>query len=233
MPLTTQQLLQRQAVRRELRERAAGRPEPRPCVALSRFPGSAAATLGRDVAAALGFGFYGIEIVDRMAREAGLPREIAEAFDEHVRNAIDRYVLDAFREGAFLESDYLRALVHTVRSIGEAGGAVLLGRGAPYILRPERTLRVLVVSPREVRIERLAKSRNVSPEQAERELVREDEERKMFLEHHFRVDPNDPTRYDLAVNTASLSREGACEVVVAAYSARFGSGQSDDRRAAV
>ncbi|MCC6642460.1 MAG: cytidylate kinase-like family protein [Deltaproteobacteria bacterium] len=233
MPLTTQQLLQRQAVRREIRRRAEGRPAPKPCIALSRFPGSNAGTLGHDVAAALGFGFYGIEIVDRMAREVGLPREIAEAYDEHVRNTIDRYVLDAFREGTFLESDYLRALVHTVRSIGEAGSAVLLGRGAPYILRPERTLSVLVVAPREVRVQRVAKERSVDLAEAERQVVREDDERRQFLMHHFRVDPDDPTRYDLAVNTGSLSREAACEVVRAAYAARFGPERSDDQRAAV
>lgn len=222
MPLDVQQLLQRQAVRRDLRRRAEDQPGRRPCVALSRFPGSAAATLGSDVASRLGFAFYGIEIVDRMARDEGLPRSIAAAFDEHVRSAIDRFVVDAFREGAFLESDYLRALVRTVRSIGEAGGAVLLGRGAPYILPPDRTLRVLVVAPRALRIERLAKARGLAADEAERELVREDDERRRFLEHHFRVDPDDPTRYDLAVNTGSLSREAACELVLAACFARFG-----------
>lgn len=233
MPLTAQQLLQRQAMRRELRERAAERQGPRPCIALSRFPGSGGARLGHDVAETLGFDFYGIEIVDRMAREAGLPREIAQAYDEHVRSAIDRYVLDAFREGTFLESDYLRALLHTVRSIGEAGGAVLLGRGAPYILRPEHTLRVLVVAPFEARVARRAKERGLSEPEAERQLRRDDAERRQFLAHHFRVDPDDPTRYDLTVNTAGLTRQAACELVAAAATARFGPTLSDDRRAAV
>jgi cytidylate kinase len=141
--------------------------------------------------------------------------------------------VDAFREGAFLESDYLRALVRTVRSIGEAGSAVLLGRGAPYILPPERTLRVLVVAPREARVLRLAKARGLEPAEADRELAREDEDRKRFLEHHFRVDPDDATRYDLAVNTASLSREAACELVLAAYFARFGSDATAERPATV
>ncbi len=225
MPLNIHQLLQRQAVRRDLRRRAEAGPERRPCIALSRFPGSGAATLGRDVAACLGFSFYGIEIVDRMARDQGLPRAMAAAFDEHVRSSIDRYVVDAFREGAFLESDYLRALVRTVRSIGEAGAAVLVGRGAAYILPPDRTLRVLVVAPRESRIERLAKTRKLDPAAAEQELDREDDERRQFLKHHFGVDPDDPTRYDLGVNTASLGRESACEIVLAAYRSRFGDGR--------
>ena len=131
-------------------------------------------------------------------------------------------MVDAFREGAFVESDYLRHLVRTVRSIGEAGGAVLLGRGAPYILPRERTLRVLVVAPKEARIESLAKARDLSPAEAAVELAREDDERRRFLGYHFRVDPDDPTAYDLCVNTSLLPREAACAAVVAAHRCRFG-----------
>lgn len=232
MPLTVQQLLQRNVLRRDLWRRAGGVPTPTPCIALSRFPGTAAATLGMDLAHRLGFEFFGIEIVDRMAREESVPRGIAAAFDEHVRNEIERYVVDAFREGSFLESDYLRALVRTVRSIGEAGGAVLLGRGAPYILPPDRTLRVLVVAPPEARVAQLAKARQIGVEEATRRLAHEDEERRRFLMHHFRVDPDDPSRYDLCVNTTSLSREVVCETVLAAYRQRFELRDETERRSA-
>jgi cytidylate kinase len=232
MSLTVQQLLQRQALRWDLARRASGgRPAPRPCIALSRFPSSGGATLGLDVAKALDFEFFGIEIVDRMAREQGLQRQLAEALDERVRSGIDRYLVDAFRAGTFIESDYLRALVRTVRSIGEGGGAVLLGRGAPYILPPERTLRVLVVAPMAARVERLAKARSLTLEQATRELKREHEERLQFLQHHLRVNPDDASLYDLAVNTTSLTREGACDLVVSAYRSRFGAAAGTRARA--
>jgi cytidylate kinase len=199
----------------------AGREAPRACIALSRFPGSGAAALGIDVARRLDFDFFGIEIVDRMARDSGLPRRLAAAFDERVRNSIERYVVDAFREGAFVETDYLRHLVRTIRSIGESGSAVLLGRGAPYILPAERALRVLVVAPRKTRLENLAKALGLDVTHAEQQLIREDEERRRFLGHHFRVDPDDPTRYDLVVNTGMLGHDAACEAVVSAYRARF------------
>jgi hypothetical protein len=54
MPLDVSQLLQRQAVRRDLQHRMGGRTKPQPCVALSRFPGSGAAALGLDLAKRLG-----------------------------------------------------------------------------------------------------------------------------------------------------------------------------------
>lgn len=221
MPLEVQHLVQREALRRSLRSRVAVPSPPRPCIALSRLPGSDAAGIGQEIARQLDFTFFGIEIVDRIARDEKLPRALAASFDERVRSSIDRYVVDAFRAGAFLESDYLRALVRTVRSIGAAGASVLLGRGSPYILPAERTLRVLVVAPRAIRLERLAKARGFGAAEAERELSREDAERRHFLVHHFRVDPDDPTRYDLTLNSAEFSRERAAGIVVAAYRARF------------
>jgi cytidylate kinase len=227
MPLDISKLLQRQALRQDLQVRVGSLPRHEPCIALSRLPGSAAATLGLDLSKRLGFDFFGIELVDRMAREEGLPKQLAAAFDEHVRSGIDRYLVDAFREGSLLESDYLRHLVHAIRSIGEAGGAVFLGRGAPYILPPDRTLRVLVVAPRASRVERLAKARGLAREEAERELRREEHERKRFLTHYFRVDPDDPERYDLCVNTETLARAGACETVLMAYQRRFGAARPE------
>jgi cytidylate kinase len=222
MPLTVQQLIQRQIVQRDLWKHAGGGPGPQPCIALSRSPGSGAADLGHDVADRLGFGFFGKEILERIARDEGLPREFLEALDEHVRSGIDRFVVDAFRAGTYRESDLLRALVRTVRSIGEAGGAVLLGRGAHYILAPERTLRVLVVAPAQARLKRFAESRGLDLKEAEREMARQDEERKRFLSYQFGVEPYDPEYFDLAINTMSFSREAACNLVVSAYRARFG-----------
>jgi cytidylate kinase len=222
MPLTVQQLIQRQIVQRDLWKRTAGGRGPQPCVAFSRLPGSGAADLGHDVADRLGFGFFGKEILERIARDEGLPRELLETFDEHVRSGIDRFVVDAFRAGTYRESEVLRALVRTVRSIGEAGGAVLVGRGANYILAPERTLRVLVVAPVKARVERFAQSRGLGLEEAEREMAREEEERKRFLSYQFGVEPNDPAYFDLGINTATFTREAACDVVVQAYRARFG-----------
>jgi len=233
MPLDVPHLLQRQALRRDLQRRMGGETRPRPCIALSRFPGSGAAALGLDVAKRLGFEFFGIEIVDRMARDGGFPRQLAAAFDEHVRNAIDRSVVDAFREGAFVESDYLRHLVRTIRSIGASGSAVLLGRGAPYILPAEHTLRMLVVAPRKTRLDNLARALDLDALHAEHQLAREDDERRRFLAHHFRVDPDDPTRYDLVVNTAVLGHEGACEALISAYCGRFGAEGPSARRATV
>ncbi len=81
---------------------------------------------------------------------------------------------------------------------------------------------MLVVAPRKARVKRFAESRGLGLEEAEREMAREDEERKRFLSYQFGVEPYDPEYFDLGINTTVFTREAACDVVVQAYRARFG-----------
>ena len=192
-----------------------------PTVALSRQPGSAAAELGQVVADRLGFGFFGIEIVDLIARETGTQRELVAGLDEHVRSAIERYVVDATKGRTYDESAYHQQLMRTVATLGERGLSVILGRGSAFLLRAERTLRVLVVAPRENRVERLAKRLDLSLEAAAVRLEREDADRLHFNRHHFHVDADDPSLFDLVVNTGALSLELATDLVVEAALGRF------------
>ena len=218
-----EELVSHQVRRWELQSKREDTARTAPCIALSRLPGSGAAELGQEVADGLGFGFFGIEIVDLIARETGTQRELVAGLDERVRSTIERYVLDATR-GGYTESNYHEQLVRTLATLGERGLAVILGRGSPFVLRAERTLRVLVVAPWQERIERFAKTRDLTAADAAGELERADADRIAFNRHHFHVDPDDPTHYDLVVNTGTLSLGLAVELVVEAARRRFGLG---------
>ena len=221
MVRSVEELVNREMRRWELSRRSAASEPPRPCIAISRYPGSGAATLGQRVAESLDYAFFGIELVDWIARRTGFARQLIGGVDERIRNTIDRYVADTWRRERFTESDYLHQVVSTITTLGERGGAVILGRGSPFILPPERALRVFVVAPREQRVEKLAKQRALSSADAQAELAREDASRRKFLEHHFGRDPDDPTHYDLMLNLGTLSMDAAAALLVDAVLVRF------------
>jgi cytidylate kinase len=173
------------------------------------------------VADALDYTFFGIEIVDWIARSTGLARQLVAGVDERIRNAIDRSVADSFRAERFTESDYLREVVRVVTSLGEQGSAVILGRGSPFILPPERALRALLVGPPEMRAENLAKQRALPLARAREVLAEEDAQRLQFLRHHFGRNPDDPTHYDLVLNLGTLSQDAAERLLIDALAARF------------
>jgi len=221
LPRSLDQLVDHQIRRWQL---GAQRPSPqprRPCIALSRLPGSGTDELGQLLAERLDYTFFGIEIVDRIARKAGIQRELVDGVDERVRGAIEA-IIDGLqgRNLRFSESDYVSRLVRVIATLGEVGAAVILGRGSPYILGPDRALRALVVAPREERVERLAKRYDLPLAEAASRLTREDAARRQFLERSFHVDPDDASLYDLVVNTGTLGIEGAADVVEATLKRR-------------
>jgi len=215
------QLFERQAGRWEIDDRA-GMPRPRgPVVALSRLPASGGDEVARRVAEWLDYGFFGIEIVEGIARDPALRERLEADLGAVVLAAIDARVREVFARGSLGEGEALRNLVRVVATLGERGMAVLLGRGAVAILSPARTLRVLVVAPAPVRAERLAAAEGLDREAAALRLAERDAARAAFLHSHFGVAHEDPTRYDLALNTEALSVDAAAALVVDALRRRF------------
>lgn len=216
------QLVDRMVTRWRLEEARGSLPRL-PCVALSRQPGAGADELGHQVAQRLGYEFFGIEIVDLIARERGIQRELVAGLDEHVRHAIERFVLDGLgnRPPPFDERAYGEQLRRTLATLGQRGMAVVLGRGSAHLLPAERALRVFVVAPRAERVERIAKRLQVGGPEAEARLLRQEAERRAFVQRHFHVDPDDPALYDLVVNTSTLGIDGAADLIVRALHTRF------------
>lgn len=193
----------------------------KPCVVLSRLPYSGAHDVGGRVATRLDYGFFAREIVDEIAKEEGVQRDLVAGLDEHVENAIERHVIDGFRHKKFSESDYVRAVSRVVSTLSHRGAAVILGRGAACIVDPAQALRVLVVAPVEWRRARLAEIRKVSPEEAAKRLALEDQERAEFHRRSFQFQQDDPTNYDLVVNTATLGLGPAASIIVETLHRRF------------
>lgn len=218
-------LINRQMHRWDLQHPASAAAVARPTVAISRLPHSGGIDLGRRAAELLDFGLFDREIVEQIATEQGIQQRLVVGLDERVRSGIDRYISDTFQRQAFTESDYLRHLVRIIATIGRRGMAVILGRGAAFILPPERTLRVLVVAPAAFRAQHLAEAEGLPLERAAAQIADLDEERRRFHQHHFGVGQEDPLQYDLAVNTAAMSIDSGAELVASAARSRFALGK--------
>lgn len=196
---------------------------PPAAIAVARLGSSGAHAVAERVARQLGFGFFGSEIVDAIANDEGVRRELVAGLDERVQNAIERYVIDGFRHRPFGEADYLRAVTRVVSALAHRGRAVMLGRGAAAIVDPTRTLRVLVVAPFGWRSARLAEREHLTEHEARERLALEDAGRRDFYRRSFGFDHTDPLNHHLVVNTAELGLEAAEHVVLAAYAKRFAS----------
>jgi cytidylate kinase len=213
------QLFERQQRRWEI-DRRAGMPQPRGAVvSVSALPGSGGEAVAQRVAEWLDYGLFGLEAMRDIASDPALRSMLATDLEPAALEAVEarvRFVLGATPEpGADL-----REMARVVATLGERGMAVVVGRAASAVLPPARTLRVLVLDSTPRRVERLAAERGLPPAEAGRVLAEEDAARREFLAR-LGISGDDPTFYDLAVNTHRLTTDAAAALVVEAVRRRF------------
>jgi cytidylate kinase len=218
-----QQILRWQEQRRIAeRKRLEGQHLQHPTICISRQYGARGAAMGRLCAEELGIGYYSQELIHDIAEAAHVRKQVVESLDERVQDGISEWVARLIKRGVFAPSDYLRNLSKVVLTLANHGRAVIIGRGAHFILDRSTTLRVRVIAPLETRIARIAERDGLSEESAKATILRIDDERIAFNKQHYGADLADPANYDLVVNAGTLGLEGAAEVTVAAFRFRFG-----------
>lgn len=195
---------------------------PPPVITVSREFGARGAAVAKLVADRLHFSFWNRELLSAMAAHAHVDTAQMERFDEHHPSALAETVSGLIPGPSRVSQlDYARELTHAVRQIVSHGGAVLVGRGLNFMIDRTRTLRVRVVSPLEQRIRELADRERISTDNARAAIAEADRDRRAFVRDLYGKDIDDPSGYDLWVNTGTMSLDAAADTIVAATRAQF------------
>ncbi len=196
--------------------------EPLPCITVSREFGTLGAKVAETVARTLGFAFYDQELITEIAQTENIRRAVLESVDERVRDRISEWIAEQFGGAGMTSSKFLSSLTRVLLTIGYHGKAVIVGRGAQFVLDPARTLRIRAYAPVEARVRHIMESRNLTREAA-RTLVDEmDNQRMSFYKMYFGKDWSLPEYYDLLINTAAYPPDAAARLVIEAFALRFG-----------
>jgi cytidylate kinase len=218
-------IINRQILKWELeRRKAESEPEtaeaPAPIITISRQTGSRGSYFGSRLAQKLNYQRLHRELIDVICQSSGYYRRIVESLDDRSRSAIDALVEGMISGQHVDHSDYVRYLHKVIISMSHLGGVIVMGRGANFILGPERGFHIRVVCPRECRIENLVKYREFTPTEAARVIEESDSSRRHFIKSVFKREIDDPSGYDLVLNTALLDVEDLIDVVVLALQAK-------------
>ena len=100
------------------------------------------------------------------------------------------------------------------------GEAVLVGRGAGFVLPTATTVHVRVVAPVGQRVAYLSQWMRLTEPEAAAEVRARDRKRAEFLAALADGDPNDPTAYDLLLNSDRLGVEACAELISQAVRAK-------------
>lgn len=119
-----------------------------------------------------------------------------------------------------LPERYRDLIREAIVEFAAAGRVVIHAHAAGMALAGQPgLLRVLVTAPAGIRAERLAAGRGLDPKQAEKAIRDSDRDRRDYFRRFHQIDAEEPTDYDLVLNTEVVSPERAVAAIVAAAGA--------------
>lgn len=193
----------------------------RPPIVISREPGSGGRFVAQRLAERLGFALCDKQILEELATRAKVPKDFLAMLDERPVKALELLGASLLRGVSLTPQDYERLLKSGLRAMLELGSIIIVGRGAIFLAKPGKALRVRIVAPRQLRLENFARYYQLSPQQAAERLEQIEKERAEFLRRFFGQEEARAECFDLALNTECLSVEACVDLVLATYTKIF------------
>jgi len=111
--------------------------------------------------------------------------------------------------------------MRVICGLARGGNAVIVGRGANWLLEPRYGLRVRFIAPDEIRAARIAESEGVDIDEARARIRRDDADLAAFIRQVYGRNIDDPQGYDLIVNLATLDIETASILIASALESKL------------
>jgi len=198
-------------------ERRKGKKEaPLPVITISRQPGAIDNELLQRLSRELHLDIIDSKVINGVAKSVQMSEKVVSQLDEKTRNVLDNWIVYLKATRFLLTDKYVYHLTKVIGSIGEQGGAIVVGRGANLILPPEETLRVRFIAPLETKVRNMVQEFGITEEDAKQRIALKEVERRESLRRYFKVNIEDPINYDLIINTEHLEMENIIGVLKSA-----------------
>ena len=200
-------------------------------VTVSRDYGSMGKSVAQLLADTLEVRCCDRSILQQVARRAHVDEELVSALDEHVSKINGHWWQHLLQKDTFSYEDYYHYLVKTVLSISRTGG-VIIGRGANLILGEKKAFRVRINGSVEQCAKRIASRKQINREQSLQRVREVNTERAEYIKMLYNTDINDPSAYDLTLNSDRYDRVQMVDLILDAME-KAGYKLPDDARKAL
>ena len=191
-------------------------------VAIAQQIGSRGVELGDLIATTLHYPLLRPdEIATEASRDYKIPPEVFSLFDERQPGWWERLTTDNARLSAYFRAVILK---HMSRC-----NVVVVGRSIPFMIPPDTRhgLRIRTVAPLGARVREVMREEKLDASAAERRVRHYDQEVRARIQRSLGVDLEEPSHYDLIVNTAT--RPMPCLASIIAEMATAIDRESDQR----
>ena len=183
-------------------------------ITISREPGSGGNILGERLSQQLQFDLFYQEFIHQMAESAHVSVRLLETLDEKGASVLEEWISSLVDKRHLWPDRYLQHLMKIIGTIGKHGRAVIVGRGANFVLPPEKRISLRVISPLETRIRNVSQAFGAAAAEARSRILKTESDRKAFIKKYFNEDIQNPLNYDVIINTEDLSVDDAVNAVI-------------------
>lgn len=185
-------------------------------ITVSMQPGSGGSLVAQKVAKQLGFDYFHRDIIQGIAKSAKIRASVIDSLEKERLSGIEDFIASLYKNQYLYPGIYMQHLLKVINTIAEHGRAVIVGRGANFILPPEQRFGVRVIAPLQIRIQNVMRAYGVKEAEARQRVIRREARRAAFVRNSYDADIADPENYDLTLNTGKMPIESAAEAVIAA-----------------
>jgi cytidylate kinase len=187
-----------------------------PVITLSMEPGSGGSLVAQEAAKKLGFDYFHRDIIQGIAKSAKIRASVIDTLEKERLSGIEDFIASLYKNQYLYPGIYMQHLLKVINTIAQHGRAVIVGRGANFILPPEERFSVRVIAPLQIRIQNVVRAYGVKEEDARRRVIRREARRGAFVKKSYDANISDPENYDLTLNTGRMPLGSAAEAVIAA-----------------
>ena len=164
----------------------------RPYITISREAGTRTGQVAQLLGQRLGFQVLDKQLLEFMAERYQLPRHMLEVVDEKTANWMHEALAKLLDQQTVNQLEYVRHLGKIVLLAAQHGEAVIVGRGAQFMLPPASGLSVRIIGSKEVRIERTMAKHSLNRGEAKEFVDSTDRGRAELVRRYFDADIADP-----------------------------------------
>jgi cytidylate kinase len=174
--------------------------------------GAGGPEVGMAVAQRLGYRYVDQELLQDAVRRYGLAEEKLSHLDESKPSLFERFDAET--------RHYITILQTTLLEFAEVDNVVLMGRGGQWLLRGiPHVLRIRLIAPFEHRVRQWIKrstelARETPNQRAAADFLRRDDaEKRGRMRYLYEVDVDEPTLYDVVINTEKLPYDAIVDMI--------------------
>lgn len=196
-----------------------------PAITISRQTGARAHSIGMKLQAALRedapegsvpWTLFDENLVKKVLEDHQLPADLEKFMPDDAVNEYEGAVNELLGRHPSLWTLFEKT-VSTIVQLSRMGHSIIVGRGGNKITRGySNVVSVRLIGSEYKRLRHMIEDHDMTESGAKKFIKEEDAARRRFLKQHFGTDIDDPTRYDMVINTDHFNDDTVVQMLVTA-----------------